>query len=1010
MSIPKFASWNVRGFNHPDKVRFCKSLIRDHALKLLCVLEARISLASMDDNWFLNSHLLFENEESHNNFKDSNPGRIWLKWDSSVINFRPILTSPQLIHGVLSAGSFPPILLYVVYACNSMDERRSLWNQLIDLTPPLDQPWIIMGDFNCCRFDTEKVGGTCLSESRLGELNNVVFKCGVQDLSSTGLFYTWCNQRVDNPIHIKLDRVLVNSALLDHLPLAYYKVDAPQGSDHSPLIFNPSHDKPISARFKFKNYWTDMEGFWDDELQHHPLDNDLNNRLKSINGNLASLQAHWSSWLTQRAKTSWLSQGEDDLSFLFAKIRHRSNKSCIREITTDEGHFTSHAEVSRAIVNHFKKLYNPTFKPAIYHSIPAGQTVPIHLYDMLIASVSFDEVKKAVFEGSVSSTPGPDGFSFGFYSKAWHLIGFQVFKAVSYFFTSGSFPKRMKAMAITLIPKNSHATHINDYRPISLCNVFYKIIAKILANRLKKVLPLIIHDSQSGFIAQRCSTDYIILASELLRDFKGSSKKFCAKLDIKKAFDCVSREFLIDRLIQKGFSDRFVSWIKGCIWEIHFSVCLNGNLEGFFNSSAGLRQGCPLSPLLFCIVMDGLSQTLNLPYINSGFKGIQCSNFHVNHLMYADDLLVFGTATTENAQALSNCLLLFGSCFVLFINTSKSSILFSKSVSEVFQICEILGIHQVIESFIYLGLPISPKRLKISHFQPLLSRLSALLDGWKIKFLSFAGRVQFLKFTIINTIAYWIRGAIIPKSCCGDINKLCSRFLFHSNIHEKKLHLIAWSKVTLPKCFGGLGIPSIEALYHGTFCSLISRYACYTWMAVIGKLKTADNLMFRGIAVPPTCSLCTVYPENHNHLFFDYLHTTLGNVFWGQWLSHIYGPFLKVYDDHYSVLRVFDGEKLQSDDDEQGQLHRLRPWMVFTATWLEFILLIAVISAMAVTRRGEVLCSVCVLEEKGRSWVECCANFGTAERTEWGSGMCDLEGSEWEFRIERNVGNWSGFV
>ncbi|PKU86058.1 integrator complex subunit 11 [Dendrobium catenatum] len=348
---------------------------------------------------------------------------------------------------------------------------------------------------------------------------------------------------------------------------------------------------------------------------------------------------------------------------------------------------------------------------------------------MLIASVTFDEVKKAVFEGSVSSTPGPDGFSFGFYRKAWHLIGFQVFKAVNYFFTSGSFPKGMKATAITLIPKNSHAAHINDYRPISLCNVFYKIIAKILANRLKMVLPLIIHESQSGFIAKRCSTDYIILASKILRDFKGSRKKVCAKLDIKKAFDCVSREFLIDRLVQKGFPDRFVSWIKGCIWEVHFSVCLNGNLEEFFNSSAGLRQGCPLSPLLFCIVMDGLSQTLNPPYINSGFKGIQCSNFHVNHLMYADDLLVFGTATTENAEALSNCLLIFGSCSGLFINTSKSSILFFKSVSEVFQICEILGIHQVIESFIYLGLPISPKRLKISHFQPLLSRLSALLDG-----------------------------------------------------------------------------------------------------------------------------------------------------------------------------------------------------------------------------------------------------------------------------------------
>ncbi|XP_028554975.1 uncharacterized protein LOC110097432 [Dendrobium catenatum] len=399
MSLPNIASWNVRGFNNPDKVRFCKSLIQSQNLKFLCVLEAKISLSSVEDPWFLHSHSLFDSEGSYNNFKESTPGRIWLKWDSSVFNFHPILTTSQLIHGVLSAGSFPPIFLSVVYACNSVAERRSLWTNLENSIPPPNQPWVILGDFNCCRFETEKAGGSLLTDSRLGELNNMVFKCGVQDLSSTELFYTWYNQRVDSPIHIKLDRILVNSALLDYLPLAYYRVVPPTGSDHSPIIFIASHDKPIAARFKFKNYWTNMEGFWDDvfsafsanssrsplaafshslqclkrslkkrnwassnflscsimdlkakqhscliELQNQPLDINLNSNLKSINDDLAALQTHWSSWITQRAKASWLLHGEDDLGFLFAKIRQRCNKNCIKEITTDEGHLTSHSE------------------------------------------------------------------------------------------------------------------------------------------------------------------------------------------------------------------------------------------------------------------------------------------------------------------------------------------------------------------------------------------------------------------------------------------------------------------------------------------------------------------------------------------------------------------------------------------------------------------------------------------------------------------------------------------
>ncbi|PKU66661.1 Putative ribonuclease H protein [Dendrobium catenatum] len=1079
MSYPKFASWNVRGFNSPDKVNFCKSLISSMDLKMLCILEAKISLASYDDSWFLRSHRLFENEGNCNNFGNSTLGRIWIKWDASVFSFNLISFSPQYIHGIISAGSFPPIYLSVIYASNFVEERKMLWEHIISYSPPLDQPWVIMGDFNCCRYHTEKAGGSVTSTSRLGELNSFIFNCGVQDLSSTGLFYTWFNQRADNPIHIKLDRVLVNNALLDVFPNAYYHVESHLGSDHSPLIFNSHHEKALSVRFLFKNYWINLEGFWDDvynafssrsarspmasffhslqklkrsfksrnwasssylsnalldakskqqhclnELQSSPLDLELNQNLKNINEELASLQANWTSWVAQRAKISWLSKGEDDLGFLFAHIRSRNNKNSIKEITTSEGHFTKFSDISSAIINHFEGLFNsPHPTPQLPLNIPHGNLVPNHFFSMLVAPLTLDEVKKAVFDGNENTAPGPDGFTYAFYRKSWHLLGLQVYNAVKNFLECGTLPRGVKASAITLIPKCSHASNINDFRPISLCNVLYKIVAKVIANRLKVVLPYIIHENQSGFIANRCSTDNIILAAELLRDFKGSKKKFCAKLDVKKAFDTVSREFIIARLLQKGFPETFVSWIKGCISDIYFSICLNGSLESFFKSSSGLRQGCPLSPLLFCIAMDGLSNILNDPTASPNFKGISCKNFCINHLLYADDLLVMGESTRSNVIQLNRCLHLFASLSGLQINSSKSAIIFSNNDPENQWICEELGIQNVNLHLTYLGIPISPKRLKASHFQPLLSRISALLAGWKNKFLSFAGRVQFIKFTITNSIAYWIRGSIIPKGCCAAINKLCSKFLFHNNLVDRKLHLISWSQVNIPKLVGGLGIPSLNALYFGVYCSIIGRfynnpnllscwyqakynspwknpppnaskfwhqvvntaikikellsfhvskqskfsflwdpwlsgqligdtfhlpvledtlvkdfifndtwlipssipssikesiemvairenngvfwngspnwvfknfveffysdipkvdwynsiwhknhalkYACFTWMARIGKLKTADNLQFRGIHVSLSCSLCLNHLENHSHLFFN---------------------------------------------------------------------------------------------------------------------------------------------
>ncbi|KAI0531357.1 hypothetical protein KFK09_000910 [Dendrobium nobile] len=819
MSMPTFASWNVRGFNNPDKVSFCKSLISSHDLKLICILEAKVSASSINDQWFLRTHRLFENENSCNNITDSSPGRIWIKWDSSVFSFQQILTSPQLIHGMLSVGSFPPIFLSVIYASNTIEERKGLWDLLLNYAPPLDKPWIVIGDFNCHRFESEKAGGTFVSNSKLGELNSMIFNCGLKDLSSTGLFYTWFNQRVENPIHIKLDRVLVNNALLDFLPNAYYTVDPPLGSDHSPLILKSTHDKPTAARFMFKNFWINMEGFWDDiwtafssrsprspmasfchslrclksilkkrhwasssylsnallemkskqnqcliDIQYQPLDLKLNQQLKNINVDLAHLQAQWTSWIAQRAKVSWLTRGEDDLGFLFAKIRSRNNKNCIKEITTADGHFTNFQDISNAIVKHFEGLFNtPHASLPSPLDIPTGNLVPSHLRDMLVAPLTFGEVKIAVFDGNENSAPGPDGFTYAFYKKSWNVLGLQIFNAVNNFFISGNLPKGVKATAIALIPKCTHASNINDFRPISLCNVLYKIVAKVIANRLKVVLPFIIHDSQSGFIANRCSTDNIILASEILREFKGSKKLFCAKLDIKKAFDTVSREFLIARLLQKGFPDVFVSWIKNCIYDVNFSVCLNGSLEGFFGSTTGLRQGCPLSPLLFCIVMDGLSNILTNNSDSFSFKGIKCKDYYINHLMYADDLLVIGDATRENAVQLNRCLHHFGALSGLHINVNKSAIIFSMSSNENQNFCDDIGIHNVNNYFTYLGLPIAPKRLKSTHFQPLLSKITALLAGWKNKFLSFAGRVQYLKFTISNTIAYWIRGSIIPK-------------------------------------------------------------------------------------------------------------------------------------------------------------------------------------------------------------------------------------------------------
>ncbi|XP_028550583.1 uncharacterized protein LOC114579597 [Dendrobium catenatum] len=214
------------------------------------------------DPWFCSTHKIFENELSFDNFDLATPARIWIKWNSDKVSFNPISSSPHMISGHLMVGSQIIMLISAVYASNSFEERNKLWVELREVNPHGALPWAVIGDFNTCRLQTEKKGGNIITMDRLYPFNSFIFDNNLIDLPSTGNFHTWFNQRQDNPIHLKLDRVLVNETWINQFPNSHYNVLSSLVSDHTPLILIDVPTKKTPKRFMYKNYWSHIPDFW----------------------------------------------------------------------------------------------------------------------------------------------------------------------------------------------------------------------------------------------------------------------------------------------------------------------------------------------------------------------------------------------------------------------------------------------------------------------------------------------------------------------------------------------------------------------------------------------------------------------------------------------------------------------------------------------------------------------------------------------------------------------------
>lgn len=454
-------------------------------------------------------------------------------------------------------------------------------------------------------------------------------------------------------------------------------------------------------------------------------------------------------FLKQWAKLHWLEVGDQNNKSFYNAIRSRQAQNTIREIRCQDGRTVStHGEIKNEAERFFSEFmnlhpmdYQGTTKEELQNLLEFRCTLSDCA--MLEAEVNSEEIRKVLFAMPANKSPGPDGFPCEFFKITWPIITEDFTVAIQSVFRFGFLPKGVNSTILALIPKKIDSMVMRDYRPIACCNVLYKVVSKIIANRLKLLLPRIISDNQSAFVKGRLLMENVLLATELVKEYHKDtiSPRCVMKIDISKAFDSVQWPFVLKSLAALGFPVKFIHWIKLCISSPSFSVQVNGDLAGYFQSARGLRQGCSLSPYLFVLCMEVLSRKIDKAVTDRKFKlHPRCSTISLTHLCFADDLMVFVEGSKESVEGALSVFNEFAVWSGLKISLEKSTI-YMAGVSEG-ERQRILANFPLEEGTLpvrYLGLPLMTQSMRIQDCQPLLEKIRNRINTWTCRFYPMQG-------------------------------------------------------------------------------------------------------------------------------------------------------------------------------------------------------------------------------------------------------------------------------
>lgn len=507
--------------------------------------------------------------------------------------------------------------------------------------------------------------------------------------------------------------------------------------------------------------------------------------------------------------------GDKPGKFLANLARNRSDSQTIVSITNDNG---VRSFDTKSINKEFELFYSTLYKSeqpddalALMQFFFSNLDLPQVTEDQklqLNAPITKEEALLALKSMPSGKAPGPDGFGCEFYKEFSSILLDPLLAMFNHSFESGILPQSLREANISLILKKGKCPDsCTSYRPIALLNADQKLLSKILAMRLEKVLPHIIKEDQTGFIKGRHSYNNIRRLLNVIQVSQSSKDPaLVLSLDAEKAFDRVEWSYLHYALEQFGMAGSFANWVKILYNSPTAAVITNGLRSSNFPLHRGNRQGDPLSPLLFDIAIEPLAQAVRQ---SSLISGILVGGREHKITLYADDVLMFLSRPETSIPCLTKLISSFGAFSGYKINLGKSEAMPLGMTRTVPIMTEPFPFRWSPSGFIYLGVYITHtfEQMYKFNFPPLLDTIKADLDRWAPLPLSWLGRVALIKMNVLPRLLYPLQ--MIPILLSNKVIKVLEGWL-SAFIWSKRKPRLKMTKLQMAGSDGGLDVPNVR--------------------------------------------------------------------------------------------------------------------------------------------------------------------------------------------------------